>query len=54
MLKYTTKDLEKLYQVNSDENMIIDGKRSLAHVEKVSWIKSIDGADNIELIGVLG
>ena len=34
--------------------MIIDGKRSLAHVEKVSWVKPIEGADNIELIGVLG
>ena len=34
--------------------MIIDGKRSLAHVEKVAWIKPIEGADNIELIGVLG
>lgn len=34
--------------------MIIDGKRSLAHVEKIAWIKPIEGADNIELIGVLG
>lgn len=34
--------------------MIIDGKRSLAHVEKISWVKEIEGADNIELIGVLG
>jgi hypothetical protein len=34
--------------------MIINGKRSLAHVEKISWIKPIEGADNIELIGVLG
>jgi hypothetical protein len=34
--------------------LIIDGKRSLAHVEKVDWIKPIEGADNIELIGVLG
>lgn len=34
--------------------MIIDGKRSLAHVEKISWIKPIEGADNIEQIGVLG
>ena len=34
--------------------MIIDGKRSLAHVEKISWVKPIEGADNIELIGVLG
>ena len=34
--------------------MIIDGRRSLAHVEKISWKKPIEGADNIELIGVLG
>lgn len=34
--------------------MIVDGKRALAHTEKVSWIKPIEGADNIELIGVLG
>ena len=29
-------------------------ERSLAHIEKIAWIKPIDGADNIELIGVLG
>lgn len=29
-------------------------ERSLAHIEKIEWIKSIEGADNIELIGVLG
>lgn len=29
-------------------------ERALAHIEKIEWIKSIDGADNIELIGVLG
>lgn len=34
--------------------MIIDGKRALAHTEKVEWVKPIEGADNIELIGVLG
>ena len=34
--------------------MIIDGKHSLAHVEKVAWVKPIEGADNIELVGVLG
>ena len=28
--------------------------RALAHVEKIAWIKPIDGADNIELVGVLG
>ena len=34
--------------------MIVDGKRALAHTEKVEWVKPIEGADNIELIGVLG
>lgn len=34
--------------------MIINGKRSLAHVEKVSWIESVEGNDDFELIGVLG
>ena len=29
-------------------------KRALAHIEKIEWVKPIDGADNIELIGVLG
>lgn len=29
-------------------------KRALAHIEKIEWIKPIEGADNIELIGVLG
>ena len=34
--------------------MLINGKRSLAHTEKIDWIKPIEGADNIELVGVLG
>lgn len=34
--------------------MIVNGKRSLAHVEKVAWLRPIEGTDNIELIGVLG
>ena len=29
-------------------------ERKLAHVEKIEWIKPIEGADNIELIGILG
>lgn len=29
-------------------------ERPLVHIEKVQWIKHIEGADNIELIGVLG
>ncbi len=28
--------------------------RALAHIEKVAWIRPIEGADNIELIGILG
>ena len=29
-------------------------ERSLAHIEQVAWVKPIEGADNIELIGILG
>jgi hypothetical protein len=29
-------------------------ERSLAHIEKVAWVKPIEGADNIELVGILG
>lgn len=29
-------------------------ERALAHVEKIEFVRPIDGADNIELIGVLG
>jgi hypothetical protein len=29
-------------------------ERSLAHIEKIDWIKPIEGADKIELCGVLG
>lgn len=29
-------------------------ERALAHIEKIEWVKPIPGADNIELIGVLG
>lgn len=29
-------------------------KRKLAHLEKVRWVRNIPGADNIELIGILG
>ncbi len=28
--------------------------RKLAHVEEIAWVKPINGADNIELVGVLG
>lgn len=34
--------------------MIKNGKRALAHTERISWVKPIEGADNIELVGVLG
>lgn len=29
-------------------------ERALAHIEKIEWVKPIEGADNIELVGVLG
>ena len=29
-------------------------ERKLAHIEKIEWIKEIEGADKIELCGVLG
>lgn len=29
-------------------------ERALAHIEEIAWVKPIEGADNIELIGVLG
>ena len=29
-------------------------ERALAHIEKIEWIKPIDGADRIELVGILG
>lgn len=29
-------------------------ERALAHIEQIAWVKPIEGADNIELIGVLG
>ena len=29
-------------------------ERSLAHIEQIAWIKPIEGADNIELVGILG
>ena len=29
-------------------------ERALAHIEKVEWVNPIEGADNIELIGILG
>ena len=34
--------------------MIINNKRALAYTSEVAWVKPIEGADNIELIGVLG
>ncbi len=30
------------------------GDRALAHIERIAWIRPIEGADNIECIGVLG
>ena len=34
--------------------METEKKRALAHIEKIAWIKPIENADNIELVGVLG
>lgn len=34
--------------------MIINEKRALAYTAKIEWVKPIEGADNIELVGVLG
>ena len=34
--------------------MLVNGKRSLAHIEKVTNIRCIEGADNIEQCNVLG
>ena len=34
--------------------MIVDGKRALAHIERVTNIRPIEGADNIEQCNVLG
>lgn len=34
--------------------MLINNIRALAYTSKILWIKPIEGADNIELIGVLG
>ena len=28
-------------------------ERALAHIEKIEWIRPIDGADRIELVGIL-
>ncbi len=34
--------------------MLINGVRALAHVQEIAWVKPIEGADNIETVGVLG
>ena len=34
--------------------MFKEKERALAHIEKVEFVRPIDGADNIELIGILG
>ena len=28
-------------------------ERALAHIEKIEWVRSIAGADRIELVGIL-
>ena len=41
---------------NFRDNKVVRGttERALAHIEQIAWIKPIEGADNIELIGILG
>lgn len=34
--------------------MIRNGKRELAYIKKIDWIRPIEGADNIELVGIMG
>lgn len=34
--------------------MVINEKRALAFTTNIAWVKPIEGADNIELVGVLG
>ena len=34
--------------------MIINDKRALAYTTRISWVRPIDGADNIELVGIGG
>lgn len=43
-----------MYSRSGWRNSMKEKERSLAHIETIGWIKPIDGADNIELIGVLG
>lgn len=40
--------------INNNSPTSNENKRKLAHIEKIAWVKPIEGADNIELIGVLG
>lgn len=40
--------------VNQGAEVRGTNERALAHIEKIAWIKPIENADNIELIGVLG
>lgn len=42
------------FEIRKGEIRNLAKERALAHIEEIAWIKPIDGADNIELIGVLG
>ena len=44
--------MKKEYKVTQTNDR--GSQRALAHIEQVAWVKPIEGADNIELIGVLG
>lgn len=42
--------------INNRDKSVVRGtnERALAHIERIAWVKPIEGADNIELIGILG
>lgn len=43
-----------IFRLNVFFKIMKNGKRALAHIERISWIKPVNGADKIELVGVLG
>lgn len=58
MSKFKLHIVQKEKKENKQDTVLKIGSnmadRALAHIEKVEWVKPIEGADNIELIGVLG
>lgn len=49
-----TRGIKFDFEIRKGEIRNLAKERALAHIEEIAWIKPIDGADNIELIGVLG